>query len=52
MPNHVEHRAFTIAYEGLTDEISTPVRLESICTTDKSLLGVQIEVEALWDTGA
>jgi hypothetical protein len=34
MPNHVEHRAFTIAYEGLTDEISTPVRLESICTTD------------------
>jgi hypothetical protein len=52
MPNHGEHRAFTIAYEGLADEISTPVRLESICTTDKSLLGVQMEVEALWDTGA
>jgi hypothetical protein len=48
----MEHRAFTIVYEGLTNEISTPVQVEPICTTDKCLLGTQIEINAFWDTGA
>ncbi|MDR1180192.1 MAG: retropepsin-like domain-containing protein [Spirochaetales bacterium] len=52
MSKLVENRAFTIAYEGIADEIHTPVRVEPIYTSDKSLLDVQIEVEALWDTGA
>jgi hypothetical protein len=52
MSNPVEHRAFIIEYEGLTYEISTPVQLEPIYTTDKNLLGTQTEIEALWDTGA
>jgi hypothetical protein len=52
MPDSIEHRAFTLEYEGLTNEISTPVRLEPIYTTDKSLTGTQTEIEALWDTGA
>jgi predicted aspartyl protease len=52
MPDSIEHRAFTIEYEGLTNEISTPVRLEPIYTTDKSLIGTQTEIDALWDTGA
>jgi hypothetical protein len=52
MFNRIEHRAFTIEYERLTNEISTPVRLEPVYTTDKSLLGTQTEIEALWDTGA
>jgi predicted aspartyl protease len=52
MSEPIEHRAFTIVYEGIADEISTPVQLEPVYTTDKSLLGVQIEIEALWDTGA
>jgi predicted aspartyl protease len=52
MPKPIEHRAFTIVYEGIADEISTPVQLEPIYTADKSLLGAQIKIEALWDTGA
>jgi hypothetical protein len=52
MSSRVEHRAFTIEYEGLTNEISTPVQLEPIYTADKNLLGTQIGIEALWDTGA
>jgi hypothetical protein len=52
MPKPVGHRAFTIAYEALVREISTPVGLEPICTTDRTLLGVQAEIEAIWDTGA
>jgi hypothetical protein len=52
MSRSIEYRAFTIEYEELTSEISTPVRLEPLYTTDKKLLGAQIEIEALWDTGA
>jgi predicted aspartyl protease len=52
MSKPIEHRAFTIVYEGIAEEISTPVQLEPIDTADKSLLGAQIEIEALWDTGA
>jgi hypothetical protein len=52
MPKPIEHRAFTIVYEEIAEEISTPVQLEPIYTADKSLLGAQIEIEALWDTGA
>ncbi|MDR1095476.1 MAG: retropepsin-like domain-containing protein [Spirochaetaceae bacterium] len=52
MPKPVGHRAFTITYEALVREISTPVWLEPICTTDRTLLGAQIEISALWDTGA
>jgi predicted aspartyl protease len=52
MPNPIEHRVFTIGYEELVNEISTPVRLEPVYTTDKSLLGTQVEIEAIWDTGA
>ena len=52
MSNRTDHRAFTVVYEGLTDEISTPVRLEPVMTADKSLVGTQVEIEALWDTGA
>jgi hypothetical protein len=52
MSNRIEHRAFIIEYERLTNEISTPVQLEPIYTTDKRLLGTQTEIEALWDTGA
>ncbi|GHV75630.1 hypothetical protein AGMMS49942_04510 [Spirochaetia bacterium] len=52
MSSRIEHRAFTVAYEGITNEISTPVRLEPVFTYDKSLVGTQIEVDALWDTGA
>jgi hypothetical protein len=52
MSDRIEHRAFTIGYEGLVSEISTPVRLEPVYTTDKNLLGTQAEIEAIWDTGA
>jgi hypothetical protein len=52
MSNRIEHRAFTIGYEGLVNEISMPVRLEPVYTTDKNLLGTQSEIEAIWDTGA
>jgi predicted aspartyl protease len=52
MSKHIEYRAFITVYEGLTSEISTPVRLEPLITSDKNLLGTQIEIEALWDTGA
>jgi hypothetical protein len=48
----VEYRAFTITYDELAREISTPVRLEPLVTSDKRLLGTQTEVTALWDTGA
>jgi predicted aspartyl protease len=52
MSRHIEHRAFITVYEGLTNEINTSVQLEPLVTSDKSLLGTQIEIEALWDTGA
>jgi hypothetical protein len=52
MPKHVEHRVFTVEYEGLTNEISTPLRLEPVYTADMRQLGTRTEIEALWDTGA
>jgi predicted aspartyl protease len=52
MSKPVEYRAFTIVYEEIAIEISTPIRLEPIYTTDKNLIGTQLEIEALWDTGA
>jgi hypothetical protein len=52
MPKPAGHRAFTITYEALVREISTPVGLEPICTTDRTLLGAQIKIGAIWDTGA
>jgi hypothetical protein len=52
MSKHVEHQAFTIEYEGLTNEISTPLWLEPVYTADMRLLGTRTEIEALWDTGA
>jgi hypothetical protein len=50
--SRIEYRALTINYDELVYEISSPVRLEPIYTTDKNLLGTQTEIEALWDTGA
>jgi hypothetical protein len=51
MSSRIKYRAFIIEYEGLVSEISTPVRLEPVYTADKSLLGTQAEIEAIWDTG-
>jgi len=47
-----EYKAFFTVYNEITDEITTPVSLNPIYTTDTAFCGVPVEVEALWDTGA
>ena len=52
MSNHITYRVLTVEYDGQADEISTPVRVEPVITSDRDLIGTQIEAEAIWDTGA
>jgi len=47
-----EYRAFFTTYKGITDELTTPVSVRPMYTTDPAFCGVPFEVEALWDTGA
>ena len=48
----VEYRAFFTTYDGITDELTTPVIIRPLYTTDTAFRGISFEVEALWDTGA
>jgi predicted aspartyl protease len=52
MSKPVEYQAFTVVYDMLVSEISTPIKIEPPITSNKGLLGTRIEIEALWDTGA
>ena len=48
----VEYRAFFTMYLGITHELTTPVSIVPIYTTDAAFRGIPVEIEALWDTGA
>jgi len=52
MPNHIEHRAFTISYDKSVSKLVTPVSVLPVATVDKLSCNKPVEVEALWDTGA
>jgi len=47
-----KYRAFFVTYLGITDELNTAVSVIPIYTTDVTLRGIPVEIEALWDTGA
>ena len=47
-----EHRAFTVLFDIITDELTSPAKVWSNLITGKLINTPPIEVTALWDTGA
>ncbi|MDR1575726.1 MAG: retropepsin-like domain-containing protein [Treponema sp.] len=52
MPDHITYRGFTQSYTTSAIKLITPVSILPIASRDKSLRGVPVSLEALWDTGA
>jgi predicted aspartyl protease len=52
MPDRIEYRAFTVSYDELTDELSSPASITPLLAVGGSSPMPPVEVTALWDTGA
>lgn len=52
MPDRIEHRGFFASYEGITNELTTPVNVLPASIMGRRSDSCVIEVTALWDTGA
>jgi len=48
----IKYGAFFATYLGITDELTTPIKVRPIYTTDPAFCNTSFEIEALWDTGA
>ena len=52
MSSRTEYHALFVEYKGCVGEIITSVRIGPADATDASIIRPQVEVDALWDTGA
>jgi hypothetical protein len=52
MPNKTEYRAFTVTYEEIINELTSPASVLPASLTKGQTDFVPVKVTALWDTGA
>jgi hypothetical protein len=52
MPSKTEYRAFTVVYEEIINELTSPANVLPASLTKKQEVPVPVHVTALWDTGA
>jgi len=48
----LEYRAFTVLFDKITNELTSPIKIWSGLVTGKPVNTTPIEATALWDTGA